>query len=71
MLPNCVDGSAASEREVSKNIGQESQFGSTVGLFLLQYELLADQRRRSDGFSLDSLDTPFVESVEMTWKDWS
>ena len=47
MLPNCVDGSAASEREVSKNIGQESQFGSTVGLFLLQYELLADQLKLS------------------------
>ena len=34
VLPNDVDGSAAREHKVSKNIGQESQFGSTVGLFL-------------------------------------
>lgn len=27
VLPNGVDGSAAREHKVSKNIGQESQFG--------------------------------------------
>ena len=32
--PNCVDGSAAGENEVSKHIGSKSQIGSTVGFFL-------------------------------------
>ena len=33
-LLNCMDGSAAREHRVSKNIGRESQIGSTVGFFL-------------------------------------
>ena len=37
VLPNCMDENIVSEREVSENTGQESQFGNTVGFFLWQY----------------------------------
>ena len=36
----------------------------------LQWLLSQILRRLSSGFCLNSLDIPFVESVNMSWKDW-
>lgn len=65
-----MDGSAGREHEVSKNLGQESQFEGMMGFFFLVVLAASGPEETLPWLLSQLLRYSFVESVEMNWKDW-